>query len=190
MMKKKMVQKITISALLVALALALSVAERLLPIGALIPVPGVKLGLANVVTMLALFYIGARGALAVLVLRCLLGGLFTGITAMIFSLSGGLLAFAAMLALKQWHARAFSIFGISIGGAAAHNAGQIIAASLLLGQNLYTTYLPILLLTGLATGVITAAAAGALFIRLEKSGVISRYFPDAHLMMTAERKRA
>ena len=101
-MNNARIRKIAAGALLVALALALSVAEKLLPIGAIIPVPGVKLGLANVVTMLALFYIGAPGALVILVTRCLLGALFSGITALLFSLTGGLLALVVMMAHQSW----------------------------------------------------------------------------------------
>ncbi len=172
---------ITISGILIAAAVALSVAEKMLPIGAFIPVPGIKLGLANVVTMLALFYIGPGGALLILISRCLLGALFSGITGLFFSLSGGILAFSAMLFIKLFYGRAFSVFGISIGGAAAHNIGQILAASLLLGENLIYTYLPLLLLTGIATGVLTAAVSASLFIKLEKNGFISRNFPKSRL---------
>jgi len=188
-MKQIPIRKIAISAMLITLALALSVAEKLLPIGAVIPVPGVKLGLANVVTMLALFYIGAPGAFVILVARCLLGALFSGATALLFSLTGGLLALGVMMALKSGYGRAFSIFGISIGGAAAHNVGQILAASALLGENLIYTYLPVLLLAGIATGILTAAVGGALFTKLEKNGVIRRYYPGAQLFLTEGRAR-
>ena len=101
--------------------------------------------------------------------------------ALLFSLTGGLLAFFVMLLMIRWHGRAFSIFGISIAGAAAHNLGQIAAASLLLGENLFFTYLPILLLTGIVTGILTATAAGLLFSKLESNGTISRYFKGAKM---------
>lgn len=184
---KHSTRKIAVSAMLIALALALSVAERLLPIGALIPVYGIKLGLANVVTMMALFYIGAVGALVILVSRCMLASLFSGVMSLLFSLTGGLLALAVMLLLVAGYNRAFSLFGISVGGAAAHNVGQILAASALLGENLIYTYLPVLLFAAIATGVLTASVAGVLFAKLEKNGVISRYFPDARMMITGER---
>ncbi len=183
-MKRVNIKKITISAMLIALALALSVAERLLPIGALVPVPGIKLGLANIVTMFSLFYIGTPGALLILVSRCLLVALFSGITTLIFSLSGGILALFVMLLVMQWQGRAFSIFGISIAGAAAHNVGQILAASLFLGENLIYTYLPLLLITGVATGILTAAISGSLFTKLERNGTIARYFSGAKMRMS------
>lgn len=175
------IKTITISGVLIALALALSLVERIFPLSAIVPVPGIKLGLANVITMLALFYIGPAGALLILVSRCLLGALFSGITALIFSLSGGLLAFLAMLIIKMAYGKAFSIFGVSIGGAAAHNIGQILAASALLGENLIYTYLPLLLLTGIATGVLTAAVSGSLFKKLESNGFITRNFRGSRL---------
>lgn len=181
---RQTIRMITVSAVLIALALALSVAEKLLPIGAVIPVPGIKLGLANVVTMLALFYIGTSGALLILVTRCLLGALFSGLISMLFSLTGGVLALLTMLVLKKAYGRAFSIYGISIGGAAAHNVGQILTASAVLGENLIYTYLPVLLLTGIVTGILTAAAGGSLFKKLEQNGMMSRYFPNARMMLT------
>ena len=98
-MKNQGIKKIALSSILVALALALSLAERFLPIGALIPVPGIRLGLANIVTMLALFYIGTLGAFIILVSRCLLASLFSGIFSLVFSLSGGVLALFVMLLL-------------------------------------------------------------------------------------------
>ncbi len=178
------IKKITLSAILIVLALALSLAERLLPIGAIVPVPGIRLGLANIVTMLALFYMGTSGAVVILVARCIIAALFSGVMSLLFSLSGGLLALFTMLLVMQWMNRAFSIFGISIAGAAAHNTGQILAASLLLGENLIFTYLPVLLLTGIATGILTAAASGLLFTKLEKNGTISRYFEGAKMRLS------
>lgn len=183
-MKRLNIRKITLSAILVALALALSLAENLLPIGAIVPVPGIRLGLANIVTMLALFYIGTSGAIIILVTRCLIAALFSGVMSLMFSLSGGLLALFTMLLAMQWMNRAFSIFGISIAGAAAHNTGQILAASLLLGENLIFTYLPFLLLTGIATGILTATASGLLFTKLEKNGTISKYFNGAAMRLS------
>ena len=80
--------------------------------------------------------------------------------------------------------RAFSIFGVSIAGAAAHNVGQILAASLFLGENLIYTYMPVLLIAGIVTGVLTATAAGLLFGKLEKNGTIARYFGGAKMRLS------
>ena len=92
---------ITLCAMLVALSLALSLAGRVIPLEAVIPLPGVKLGLANIVTMFALYELGGRYALAVLGCRCALASLFGGgFTALAFSLAGGLLALGAMSLAK------------------------------------------------------------------------------------------
>ena len=153
---------VTLCAVLTALALGLSYAERFLPLGLAVPLPGVKLGLANVVTLAALYLPGPRTALTVLVLRCLLGAVFGGgVTALAFSLTGGLLALAAMAAAR--HAPFLSVYGVSILGAAAHNIGQILAAMAVLRSFYVAAYLPFLLLVSAATGLLTgAASAGTL----------------------------
>ena len=147
-------KRIALCAVLAALALGLSTLENLFPITLLIPLPGVKLGLANIVTMFALYQLGAPAALAILVVRCLLGGLFAGnVSSLLFSLLGGLCAMAVMIALKG--CRGLSLYGVSIGGAAAHNVGQIAAAVITLGSTMVIGYLPFLLVIALFTGALT-----------------------------------
>ncbi|MBE6919213.1 MAG: Gx transporter family protein [Ruminococcaceae bacterium] len=152
-------KQIALGAVLTALALALSVMENLFPVTAAIPVPGVKLGLANIVTLFALYELGAVSAVCILIARCSLGALFAGnFSALLFSLLGGITAMAVMIALKQ--CRRLSVYGVSIGGAAAHNIGQIVAAIITLGDTAVLGYLPILLavspITGAVTGLVTA----------------------------------
>lgn len=151
-------KKLTLCAVLTAMALALSYTERFIPLQLLIPLPGIKLGLANIVTLVTLFLLGTKPAFAVLILRCGLGSLFGGgITGLIFSTTGGLLAMIAMAVAKK--CRLFSVFGISIFGAAAHHIGQIAAAMILMESVYVAAYLPYLLLVGIFTGFATAAAA-------------------------------
>lgn len=153
---------IALGAVLTALALGLSVMENLFPVTAAIPLPGIKLGLANVVTLFALYELGAVPALSILVARCLLGSLFAGnASALLYSLMGGLAAMLTMIVLKRW--RRLSVFGVSIGGAAAHNAGQIAAACIVLGDTAVVGYLPILLGVSLITGSLTGFIAALLF---------------------------
>ena len=134
---------ITTCAVLAALALALSYLESFFP--PLLPLPGVKLGLANIVTVYALYALGASSALAILVVRCLLGSLFAGnASALLFSLLGGLAAMLVMIALHALPR--LSVYGVSVGGAAAHNCGQVAAAMLTLGSAAPLAYLPFLLL--------------------------------------------
>ena len=95
-------RQIAAGAMLTALALALSYTERFIPLQLLIPLPGVKLGLANIVTLFALYFWGAGQALGILVLRCFLGAVFGGgITGLLFSLTGGLLALGVMTLTRR-----------------------------------------------------------------------------------------
>ena len=120
-------KNLALCAVLTALALGLSTLENLFPVSLVIPLPGVKLGLANIVTVFALYELGAAPALVILLARCCLGSLFAGnASALLFSLLGGLTAMVTMIGLKR--SRRLSIYGVSIGGAAAHNLGQMAAA--------------------------------------------------------------
>ena len=93
---------LTLCAILIALALALSYTERFIPLQMLIPLPGVKLGLANIVTLIALYLMGAKSAFAVLIPRCIFGAVFGGgITGLLFSLAGGILAMLTMILAKK-----------------------------------------------------------------------------------------
>lgn len=148
-------KKLTLCALLTALALGLSYAERFFPLQLMIPLPGIKLGLANVVTLVVLSLLGERYAFGILTARCLLGSFFGGLTGLAFSLFGGLLALTVMcLAAKI---KGLSFYGISVLGAAAHNIGQILVAMALLGSPYVAAYLPWLLLISVFTGLLTGS---------------------------------
>lgn len=145
------------SAVLVSLALALSYIERFIPLQLLVPLPGVKLGLANVVTLIALYRLGWKNAFVILILRCSLGAVFGGgITGLLFSLTGGLLSMSVMALCKN--VPFLSVYGVSILGAAAHNIGQILAAMVLMQSVYIAMYLPYLLMVALFTGFATGAA--------------------------------
>ena len=163
-------RSIALCAVLTALALGLSTLENLFPVTLIVPLPGVKLGLANIVTVFALYELGAVPALTILAARCLLGGVFAGnLSALLFSLLGGFTAMLVMIALK--HCKGLSIYGVSIGGAAAHNCGQIAAACLTLGSMAPLYYLPILLGASLITGAVTGVAAACLFRALAHTNI-------------------
>lgn len=162
------VRRLTRDAVLTALALALSVAEGLVPVTILFPLPGLRLGLANLVTVYALCRVGRRDALLILITRCFLGSLLGGnLSALAFSLTGGLLAYLVMLLLLR--VPGLSLFGVSIGGAAAHNTGQILAATAVLGSSAPLLYLPPLLLASIATGAVTGAVSTLLVHRVPLS---------------------
>ena len=155
-------RSIALCAVLTALALGLSTLENLFPVTLIVPLPGVKLGLANIVTVFALYELGAVPALTILAARCLLGGIFAGnLSALLFSLLGGFTAMLVMIALKR--CKGLSIYGVSIGGAAAHNLGQMAAACITLGNTMVLGYLPFLLAVSLVTGTLTGFVAGLLF---------------------------
>ena len=164
-------KRMVLSAVLVSLALALSYTERFIPLQMLVPLPGVKLGLANIVTLIALYLLGAKSAFAILILRCVLGAAFGGgITGLLFSLTGGVLSMSVMALCKN--APILSVYGISILGAATHNVGQILAAMVLMNSVYIGMYLPYLLVVALFTGFATGAA-GAGVLRILKAVNIS-----------------
>lgn len=155
-------KKLALCAVLTALALGLSTLESLFPVSVLVPLPGIKLGLANIVTVFALYRLGDIPALAILIARCLLGAMFAGnASALLFSLMGGVLAMLTMIVLRR--VRGLSVYGVSIAGAAAHNIGQICAAMVVLGGTAVLGYLPVLLVVSLITGTLTGFVASLLF---------------------------
>lgn len=164
-------KELTRCALLTAMALALSYLENFFPLSLAIPVPGIKLGLANIVTVFALYALGSGQALMILLARCFLGAVFAGnMNALIFSVMGGLTAMVVMFLLKKW--KKLSIYGVSIGGAAAHNCGQVAAAVLTLGNSGPLYYLPVLLGVSLFTGALTGLIAACLFRALAYTGLM------------------
>ena len=155
-------KKLALCAVLTALALGLSTLESLFPVSVLVPLPGIKLGLDNIVTVFALYRLGDIPALAILIARCLLGAMFAGnASALLFSLMGGVLAMLTMIVLRR--VRGLSVYGVSIAGAAAHNIGQICAAMVVLGGTAVLGYLPVLLGVSLITGTLTGFVASLLF---------------------------
>ena len=151
-------RQLALCAVLTALALGLSTLENLFPVTLVIPLPGVKLGLANIVTVFALYQLGPLPALCILAARCLLGSLFAGnASALLFSLLGAMLV---MLALSRLPG--LSVYGVSIGGAAGHNIGQMAAALITLGNTAVLGYLPFLLAVSLFTGALTGFVSALL----------------------------
>lgn len=152
-------KKIVTLAILVALALALHVAERMIPLP-ILPVPGVKLGLANVVTLVAIFLLPWHEVVVFVLVRTFLSSLFGGgLSGFMFSLSGGLLSMVVMMLLCYRAAHFVSLPAISVVGALFHNIGQLLVAALLVRTIGIFLYLPLLIvaagLTGLAVGYTT-----------------------------------
>lgn len=161
-------RRIALCGVLTALALALSLAERMIPIQMLIPIPGVKLGLANVVTMFALLFLKPRDAYAILLCRVCLAAIFAGsVTSFLFSLLGGLLALTTTWILLRWKDQVFTMFGISAAAAAMHDIGQIMAAILVMGTTDVLAYLPLLLVSAIPMGLLTGAVIQVLSAHLK-----------------------
>jgi heptaprenyl diphosphate synthase len=117
-----------------------------------------RIGLANIVSLLSIYMFGAIPTMLIVIIRCLITFAFGGnLTGFLFSLAGGLLALVVMLLLRNW--KAFSLFGVSMGGAAAHTVGQILIAAMLVRSFYVLTYLPVLLLVSIVTGLLIAALA-------------------------------
>jgi len=169
---KKLVQ----NGILISIALVLSLAEKWFPLGLVVPLPGIKLGLANVVTMFALFYSGWKSAFIIAAIRSILASLFYGgIISLALSLAGGLLALLIMVIMKKRYGKWFSLIGVSIGGAVAHNVGQVAMAALIMKSPAVFYYLAVLLVTGVITGVLTGTVALYLFEKLRRIG----FFKDS-----------
>ena len=155
-------KKLTTLALLTAAAMILSYVESLLPS---VGVPGVKLGLANIAVIFALFRLGGKSALAVSMVRVfMVSMLFGSMGALLYSLSGAALSLGVMALLRKTDR--FSTVGVSVAGGVAHNAGQILMAMLLLGTARLAYYYPILVISGVAGGIFTGLTAALLIQRI------------------------
>lgn len=144
-------KRMVLLALMISQALVLSIVESWIPLP--VAIPGVKLGLANIVTMLVIIFMGAGEALLVTLIRTLLASLFGGgFVIFLFSVTGGILSAIVMALLYKRASKLFSIYAISIVGAITHNIGQLLMASLYMKSLKVMGYLPILLVSGIIMG--------------------------------------
>lgn len=144
-------KKIAYLGLLIALAFVFSYIEFLIPVN--IGVPGAKLGLANLVVIVALYTLGEREAFLLSMVRIVLVGFtFANLAMMFYSLAGGCLSYAAMIAAKR--TKVLSMTGVSVLGGVFHNVGQILVAMAALETASLIYYLPVLLIAGSISGVV------------------------------------
>lgn len=149
--------------LFTALAMIFGYVEAILPIS--IGIPGVKLGLANLVVVFALYRLRPLEAFWINVVRIILVSfMFGNLSMMIYSLAGGVLSFAVMALLKK--SRKFSIYGVSVAGGVFHNVGQLIVAMLVLETASLVYYGPVLLISGLVTGLLIGIVAQEVLKRI------------------------
>lgn len=153
-------------ALLTAIALTIFMVEAQIP--AFVPIPGIKLGLSNIVTVFAVFVLGGKEAAAILFVRIFLGAIFSGQFSTIFySAAGGFLAWLAAIGLKQILTKK-QIWVAGCLGAIAHSIGQMIVAVLLTATPGLVIYLPVIILCSVITGLFTGLCAQFLLNRGDK----------------------
>ena len=148
--------KLTIAALMAALALIFSYIEVLIPFN--FGIPGIKLGIANLVIIVALYYLGTRYALLINIIRILIGGLlFSGVFGMLYSMAGALLSMLVMVLVKK--CGLFSVTGVYMAGGVAHNLGQLLVAAFLVSNLKIFVYFPVLVISGVVSGAVIGILA-------------------------------
>lgn len=161
-----MAKKVATMGMLTALAFVFSYIEFLLPIN--LGVPGIKLGLANLVVIVALYTMNARAACTLAFVRILLTGFTFGNPAsMIYSLAGGMLSLVIMIVAQKW--KIFSVTGVSVLGGVFHNVGQIIVAIFVVETTSLLYYLPVLVFAGTIAGALIGILASILIQHLNKA---------------------
>ena len=152
-MKKQKISAKTVAlmAMMIALAMIFSYVETMIPIN--FGIPGVKLGLANLVIVAAIYLFGGKQAFLISIVRIFLSGfMFGNLASIMYSLAGGLLSLAVMLLLKKTDK--LSILAVSVMGGNCHNIGQLIVAMLVVENLKLIFYIPVLLISGFLTGLL------------------------------------
>lgn len=145
-------KKLTFLGLMVGYSLILYIIEGFIPNPMIAVFPGAKLGLSNIITLVALMTLGLKDTFIILTVRIILSSIFTGpMSYLLFSIGGGYLSLLVMYLFSKING--FSIIGVSIAGAIGHNVGQLLVASAIVKNIAMTSYLPFMLITSLATGM-------------------------------------
>ncbi len=165
-------KRIAFTGLIFALAIVLSMIESSLP--QIVPVPGVKMGLSNIAVMYALFFVGGKEAFAVAVLKSAFVLVTRGVTAGFLSLLGGLLSLLIMLVLLKIFKEKISYLMLSVSGSVFHNVGQYVGISLIYTSIGLWGYIPVLLLSGLLAGGLTATFLRMVMPALNKIRIIKK----------------
>ena len=156
-------KKIALCGVLTALAMIFSYIESVIPIP--IPVPGIKLGVANIAVITILYVLGVKEAIVINLLRIALTALLFGnVNSFLFSISGAVLSLTIMIIMKKLDF--FSCIGVS--GGVMHNVGQIIAAVFIMGSEAIVLYLPVLIVSGVFTGVVIGVVSGIVAKHVKK----------------------
>ena len=166
---RRMPRRIAEDAVFLLLALALAYIEAMIPLGAILPLPGFKPGLANILVMILVFRGSAADGAVVSFLRVLIMGLLFGSPiSMFFSFGGALLSWGMLVLLKKSCRKHLTFIGISVLSAAAHNVGQLICAGVVFDFRVVGSYLPFLLFASAIFGAVSGFLVNALYPHLEK----------------------
>ncbi|MEE1014891.1 MAG: Gx transporter family protein [Lachnospiraceae bacterium] len=156
-------KKLAMMGLFTALAMIFGYVEAILPIS--VGIPGVKLGLANIVVLFALYYLKPSEAFLINIVRIILVSfMFGNLSVMLYSLAGGVLSFGAMLLFKK--SGKFSVYGVSVAGGVFHNVGQLLVAMLVLETMSLVYYGPVLLISGVVTGLVIGIVSSEVIKRI------------------------
>ena len=167
----KKTKKLVLLSILVAMALVIYLIEAQIPV----LFPGIKLGLANSISLVALILFGWREALLIMILRTILGSIFGGgLSALMFSFAGGILSNIVMILLYKYLKNALSLPTISVCGAIFHNVGQLLVAAFIIRDLRIYIYLPVLLISAIVTGYFIGTLTNVLKNRLEKILIIDK----------------
>lgn len=159
-----MKNKVAYMGVFLALALLLSYVESLIPF--YFGIPGVKLGLTNLIVVIMLYCVGAKEAFAISMLRIVLAGfMFGNAFSILYSLAGGILSFAIMYLVKKTNK--FHMLSVSICGGIAHNIGQLVIAVFIVNTYYILYYAPILLIAGVLTGFVIGILSSEITRRLK-----------------------
>lgn len=163
-MKNGYTKDMAIYGMFIALAMVFSYIESMIPIS--LGIPGIKLGIANLVTIVCLYVLGIKAAISVSLIRIVLMGLSFGNTStMMYALAGGMLSLLLMIIAKK--ADLFSMAGVSIIGGVSHNIGQLILAAIIIETVGVISYMPVLLFAGSVAGFLIGICAAIILKRIK-----------------------
>ena len=144
-------RKVAYYGIFAALAILMGYVESAIPMP--VPIPGFKLGLSNIVVLLCMYVMGVKEGFYISIVRVIISALlFRGFVGLWYSMAGAVLSYAVMAFLIRF--KSVSAIGISVAGGVAHNIGQIIVAVIILGRGVVIYLVPVLMISGVVTGII------------------------------------
>ncbi|MEJ8304833.1 Gx transporter family protein [Saccharibacillus sacchari] len=175
-----LLKKTVILAIFAAAAVVLGIIESMIPVGSFM-MPGAKLGLANIMILTCLYFLNGKDTLMLVILKTLLTAMVLGtFSMMLFSLFGALLSFGVMYGLMKISRKRLSLIGISVAGGIAHNIGQLAAAAIVIDSLNIFYYLPVLMIAGVATGIVVGIAVRYLVNALGHMKLFAPFVPNEY----------